>query len=172
MVTGRLPFSGDSVTDTVGAVLHKEPEWDGVPAGVQPLLQRCLEKDPDRRLQSMAESAGVARPAALASSPRARRAGWLAAAAALFAAAAAAVSIVHFSERQRALNPVRFQIPAPSQSMFDGYFAVSPDGRQVAFAAADPRGREASGSIRSIRDVSSADVRRGHQHQFVHLVRR
>jgi eukaryotic-like serine/threonine-protein kinase len=55
MLTGRSPFAAESLADTVGAVLYKEPQWDDVPERVQPLLRRCLEKDPARRLRTMAD---------------------------------------------------------------------------------------------------------------------
>ena len=78
----------------------------------------------------------------LADSPRRRgaQAGWRPPPP-LCATAAVGLSTVHFGERQPAVYPVRFQIPAPPQSIFDGYFVVSPDGRHVAFAAADPAGQ-------------------------------
>jgi serine/threonine protein kinase len=43
MVTGRKPFGGDHVGDVLAAVIKDEPSWDGVPAQLRRLLQRCLE---------------------------------------------------------------------------------------------------------------------------------
>ena len=45
MLTGRRPFGGETVTDTLAAILHLEPDWSRVPAGVERLLRRCLEKN-------------------------------------------------------------------------------------------------------------------------------
>src|SRR5437867_3860508 len=53
MVTGRGMFQGETVSDTLAAVLTKEPEWERAPAKVQRLLKRCLEKDPQRRLHDI-----------------------------------------------------------------------------------------------------------------------
>src|SRR5436190_7205129 len=50
MLTGKQPFIGETVSDTLAAVLRAEPQWDTVPAGVRRLVQRCLEKNPKRRL--------------------------------------------------------------------------------------------------------------------------
>ena len=59
MLTGRVAFSGDTVSDTIAAVLGSEPAWDalpdGTPANVRLLLQRCLDKDPKRRLRDLGD---------------------------------------------------------------------------------------------------------------------
>jgi serine/threonine protein kinase len=49
MLAGRRAFDGDSVSDTIAAVLRGDPDWSamsGVPPPVQRLLRRCLQKDP------------------------------------------------------------------------------------------------------------------------------
>ena len=59
MLTGRVAFKGGTVSDTIAAVLGSEPEWDalpdGTPASVRLLLQRCLDKDPKRRLRDLGD---------------------------------------------------------------------------------------------------------------------
>lgn len=53
MLAGRSAFGGETVSDTIAAVLRAEPEWSRLgtraPAGVVRVLRRCLEKDPERR---------------------------------------------------------------------------------------------------------------------------
>jgi eukaryotic-like serine/threonine-protein kinase len=58
MLTGRFAFAGATVPDTIVAVLEREPDWTplSVPAGLRRLLQRCLEKDPNRRLHDIADA--------------------------------------------------------------------------------------------------------------------
>src|SRR5690349_16526596 len=56
MLTGKQPFLGETVSDTLAAVLRAEPQWDTVPAQVRRLVQRCLEKNPKRRLQAIGEA--------------------------------------------------------------------------------------------------------------------
>src|SRR5262245_33914183 len=56
MLTGRRLFDGESVTDTLAAVLSKEPDWNGVPVKAQPLLRSCLDKDPKRRLRDIGDA--------------------------------------------------------------------------------------------------------------------
>ena len=47
MLTGGRPFTGDSMTDTLAAIVSQEPDWRRVPARAERLIRRCLEKDPD-----------------------------------------------------------------------------------------------------------------------------
>ncbi len=56
MLTGRRLFEGESVSDTVAAVLTKEPDWDRTPPKVQRLLRSCLEKDPRLRLRDIGDA--------------------------------------------------------------------------------------------------------------------
>src|SRR5712692_2143921 len=56
MLTGRQLFQGDTISDTLAAVLRQEPEWDRVPAKVRRLLKSCLEKDPKRRLRDIGDA--------------------------------------------------------------------------------------------------------------------
>lgn len=60
MITGRRPFRGETATETLAAILKSEPDWGELPPAVDPgvrrLLHRCLQKDPSRRLQSIADA--------------------------------------------------------------------------------------------------------------------
>ena len=60
MLTGKMPFQGETVSDTLAAVIRAEPDWtllsSGVPRGIRTLLLRCLNKDPRQRLQSIGEA--------------------------------------------------------------------------------------------------------------------
>jgi serine/threonine protein kinase len=53
MLTGRTLFQKTAVSDTLAAVLRDSPGLDRVPAKMQRLLTRCLEKDPKRRLRDL-----------------------------------------------------------------------------------------------------------------------
>jgi len=60
MITGRAVFERPGVTETLAAVLEREPDWSNLPAttpaGVQRLLRRCLEKEPKRRLRDIGDA--------------------------------------------------------------------------------------------------------------------
>jgi len=60
MLTGKMAFRGDSVTDTLTAVIKSEPDWSQLPAvtpqHVRVLLRRCLQKDARRRLQAIGDA--------------------------------------------------------------------------------------------------------------------
>jgi serine/threonine-protein kinase len=56
MLTGRRLFQGETISDTLVAVLAKEPEWERVPEKAQRLLKSCLEKDPKRRLRDIVDA--------------------------------------------------------------------------------------------------------------------
>ena len=49
-------FGAETVTDTLAAVLTREPEWTRVPARARRLLRRCLERDPKRRLRDIGDA--------------------------------------------------------------------------------------------------------------------
>ncbi len=60
MLTGRRAFDGETVSDTLAAVLTKDADWNAFPAGTptkaRDLLQRCLEKDPKRRMRDIGDA--------------------------------------------------------------------------------------------------------------------
>jgi Tol biopolymer transport system component len=60
MVTGQPVFGGETVSDTISAILTAEPAWTRVPAGtpasIRRVLRRCLEKDLVRRLHDIADA--------------------------------------------------------------------------------------------------------------------
>jgi hypothetical protein len=60
MLTGRQLFGGETVTDTLAAVVTKNPDLDLLPAETPPhirrLLERCLRKDPKTRLRDIGEA--------------------------------------------------------------------------------------------------------------------
>ncbi|MGH9811936.1 MAG: protein kinase domain-containing protein [Candidatus Acidiferrales bacterium] len=60
LLTARGPFGGDTVSDCIGAILHREPDWallpPETPSRVRQLLRRCLEKDFKRRLRDIGDA--------------------------------------------------------------------------------------------------------------------
>jgi serine/threonine protein kinase len=77
-LTGKRAFPGETVTETLAAILRGEPDWQALPEttppGIRMLLRRCLENDMSRRFRDAAavriqiEEAKTA-PFALAAGP-------------------------------------------------------------------------------------------------------
>ena len=155
MLTGRKAFAqGETVSDTLAGILAREPDWNALPADTPPrvraLLERCLRKDPSRRLQdvgnarieleelhSEAEASAVAAstPAAPASRRRERL---LAAAAAIFFVATAALGAGLLLAPAPDVRVQRFEAVLPNNLAADGGLYLSPDGLKVAYITSRP----------------------------------
>jgi serine/threonine protein kinase len=59
MLSGRRAFEGATITDTIAHVLEREPDWTQLPSatppGIRRLLDRCLRKEPQKRLRDIAD---------------------------------------------------------------------------------------------------------------------
>jgi Tol biopolymer transport system component len=158
MLTGRMAFRGDTATDILVSVIKDEPDWSHFPAAtpvrVRILVQRCLQKDPKQRLRDIGDArialdevlSGVPELPSVGAAPvDARLLGralqW--GVAALLLITLAPIAFIHFREKPPApAETSRFEIPLPRKAALatDGAFSVSPDGRQLAFAATGPDG--------------------------------
>ena len=53
LLTGKRAFEGETITETIAAVLKSEPTWDALPGNtpwrIKELLEDCLQKDPHDR---------------------------------------------------------------------------------------------------------------------------
>ena len=60
MLTGRVPFDGETASDTIGRILEREPDWSALPAAtpvaIRRLLLRCLVKDARQRLRDIGDA--------------------------------------------------------------------------------------------------------------------
>ena len=167
MLTGRTAFAGDTISDTIAAILEREPDWSALPATtpttIRRLLQRCLEKDLNRRLHDIADarieiedaSREPSGSAVEADSAERERPAW-ATPRAVMALAAAGVVLVAFGAAEGvrwwpgrvtppASSPARLMITLPAaQALEKGRFppvALSPDGKLLVYAAAVNGGR-------------------------------
>ncbi len=61
MLTGHLPFEGETATEILARIIEREPDWEvlpqDTPANILVLLRRCLEKKPHRRLRDIGDAA-------------------------------------------------------------------------------------------------------------------
>jgi eukaryotic-like serine/threonine-protein kinase len=147
MLTGRLPFAGEGISEIVAAIIKDEIAWGALPADVPPsvrrLLRHCLEKDPKRRLSSIADARfdleelqdGSPAPA------RHRRAAWpFVLAAGLAGAVLGALGVYGLRQPDASELPViRAVLPLEDLAASrligkdDATMALSPDGRLLAF---------------------------------------
>ena len=160
-LTGRRLYGGETLSDTLAAVLLKEPELDGLPGDTPPdirrLLRRCLVKDAQQRLRDIGDARIVmdeclanpgAEEAEVKTGPFDKKPVVWIGAASLLAIVLAALAWVHFRENPAELPVLRLPLGPPDGAAFGhnfglvSAFAVSPDGRRVAFVAQSAGGKD------------------------------
>jgi len=141
MLARRRPFGRATIPETIEAILEGHPDWQElpatVPAGIRRVLRRCLEPDPTRRLHHIADARIEIEDAAAngavdepPASRGSRQLEWLLAGlAAVFAIGFA----VLFLRPIPGAPDVRI-VDITTTWTFDPLsFALSPDGRRLAF---------------------------------------
>ena len=170
MLTGRQAFHGETITDVLAAVVKTEPEWTALPgatpATIARLIQRCVNKDPRRRMQAIGDAriaiedvlAGtVEEPLERLVYPGARRWGVFASVAAGIVVLAAALGFTLAelrNGRTRSIEPVNLSIALPQGQSVSvqqtAALAISSDGRRVVY-----RGSGTNGQQLYLRDLDS-----------------
>ncbi|MDP3716573.1 MAG: protein kinase [Acidobacteriota bacterium] len=170
MLSGRRPFGGETLSDTIAGILTRDPDWEALPpdlpANIHVLLRRSLEKDSKRRLRDIGDARielDDARGAPAGHVPQeqptavTRRTAIAAVAGA--AAGAAATGLLAVSRYRNDATPRklgRFAIPLPGASVitvgFNKRVAISPDGTYLACNPV-PQGNAANIFIRSKGDL-------------------
>src|SRR5262245_17099488 len=144
MVSGRHPFAGDGSADVIVGVLSKEPDWSVVPRPVLRLIQACLEKDPKTRLRDLADGWRLldetSPPSTVSTGSGVRRRTAIAASLTFVAGALSASALLlgwrPFAEPRAEVQRAQLELTPPDGMSFRDPFAVSPDGRRIAFAVA------------------------------------
>jgi len=155
-LTGVQIFRGETVSDSLAAILRKDPDWSALPADTPPLLRllvrRCLTRDPGKRLQDAGDARveleqvledpggsalGIISSGATAEATERGRP-WLP-----WALAAVAVAAAGFFALRGVADPTgppishRLMIPVPGHTEFGDFRSappvLSPDGRTVVF---------------------------------------
>jgi eukaryotic-like serine/threonine-protein kinase len=146
MLTGKQPFAGETVSDTLAGVLKTEPDCGAIPAPLRRLVRRCLDKNPKRRLGDIGEARAVIedvlsgsadeQPASAAKAGRVSKALRFAPWALSFALllTTLVISWVHFRQAPPSERVLHASITLPAKA-FVNSFALSPDGRYLALAA-------------------------------------
>jgi Tol biopolymer transport system component/predicted Ser/Thr protein kinase len=143
LATGKPLFKGDDISEVLASVLRDQPDMAAVPPQLAPLIRRCLEKNPRLRLRDIADAPTLLDLPAIAASlpqPSSEGRGWLPWTVAAVLGAAAATFATLWLQPDPLPVVTRFQIHAPpGMTLALGTPAVSPDGRTVAFVAADAK---------------------------------
>ena len=144
LLVGKRLFVGETVTDTLAAVIEREPDWQKVSPHLQRLLQSCLKKDPKERLHDIADAKlliGDQRQEVVNAVSPPSKAGLAWTVAGLCLLAALGIAFLHFRERAPAADTIRFQMSVPQESSaLSLYLALSPDGRKLVVTANEPDG--------------------------------
>ena len=167
MIAGVNPFTGETVHDTLGAVLHGHPDFGrlppGTPRAVRHVIERCLQRDKAQRYHDLGDARlDLIDPALEAESgpvvPLRRRspallwAGWIAA-----AMAACALVWVTVGRTPAAPPVVHTAVIAP-EGVAIGDFLMAPDGSRITMMGSPTVvGPEAQAQIRSlyVRDLAA-----------------
>jgi Tol biopolymer transport system component len=175
MLAGRQAFFGETVSDTLAAILRAEPDWTLLPKDTPPsvvrLLRRCLEKDPKQRLRDVGEARivleralrgepGDEAVAPAAAAPAGRRRAWLPWA---IVGVLAVVAVTAMTRSRKAVETgsplVQLSLPLPEDASLSlrGQHpappAISPDGKRVVFGIS-----EQGGAILYVRALDSPEA--------------
>jgi serine/threonine protein kinase len=159
MITGRKAFTGKSRVSLIGAILKDDPPAISTiqpmsPPALDHVVKTCLAKDPDERWQTahdlMQELKWVADSGSQAGTGAAtvgrgrnrERLAWIVATAILLLALLTTLPFVitHLREPPVDTRAFRLSIPAPNLTVYSS-FAISPDGRRLAFTGTDSSGK-------------------------------
>jgi len=160
MLSGKRAFDGEDIAETIGAIIHKEPDWaalsSSAPPAVVNAIKRCLTRDPRQRLRDVGdvqlaldgvfESQITGAGGATASGPSgasSRTALWVGAAAVVAASLAFALARWAPWKTSAPAPAVRLEVDLGADVSIDTgtgpAVALSPDGTTLAFVTANPR---------------------------------
>lgn len=146
MLTALPCFRGETVTDVLTSIIHKEPDFEKLgdtPSPVRRLLKRCLQKDPAHRLQHIGDArleiedalAGT-EETVTAAAPAKRSSdwpGWLVGGlVGLLLGVGAVTWLLPSSEEAAKVPPVRFSVEVPGEEGVHNP-TLSPNGRWLAY---------------------------------------
>jgi serine/threonine protein kinase len=146
MVTGRRPFTGDSLLSVLSKILKEDPTPPGqlaaaIPQELEKTILRCLRKDPARRYQTMADLKVALQDLAESGSgkqvqggPLWRRWAWAALLPVLLVASFLGWRAWRAPESTEPLRAV----PLTTLPGVETYPSFSPDGNHVAFTGPGP----------------------------------
>ena len=168
-LTGASPFVGETVSDSIAAILQAEVDFDRLPAAtprsVRRVLRRCLERDKDRRFRDIGDvglelvEASEGRddepaPTTAVGGRGRTKLAWVVAAGALLALVAT-VTWIGLQPRDEPMRLVTDIVPEDPKAVVSaraGPPAISPDGARLAIVV-----ERASEMSLIVRDLSTGD---------------
>lgn len=173
MLSGRRAFAGETPADTMSAILRGDPpEIDagrlGVPAAVERVVRRCLEKQPAERFQSARDLAFALQAMSVGSGARLEAAAdvpwwrrrWALIGAALLMGAALGAAATQLVPRPVADEPLSARFTIPAGLGLPPWVAVSPNGRTITWAAVALSDNTNRSWIRGLTDSNSRILQR------------
>ena len=149
LLTGKRTFEGETITETLGAIIHKEPDWgflpESTPSIIQVLLRQCLQKDPSARLRDIGDFRALSDATAIKpvqgispdhQPPWKRAIPWSIAVVVVIVG----VSITLWDSEEPVSLPLStFAINPPSEAPLADFpgldLVISPDGRRIVYVA-------------------------------------
>jgi serine/threonine protein kinase len=145
-LTGKKAFEGETVTETLAAVIRGEPEWEAlpttVPTSIRTLLKRCLYKDRHNRLPHMGsvrlEIDEVDTSAALPVSMSWKAHIWRERIAWIVVGLVVITILLNWNSKQQeevivSYPSIHLELPLPDQLFTIELSELSPDGRNIAY---------------------------------------
>jgi hypothetical protein len=174
-LTGTRTFKGDTATEVIAGIVEREPDWmllqrANVPANVDQLIRRCLQKDPRGRLRSMGDArieleetlAGKIPATLPTGAPRSMRTLIAAAAALVLVATGAAAWVWSQTTSGAAPSVVRFTIDVPQGQFFrptwNPQIGFSRDGNVLAYSHVGPGMSSARTYLRRLDEIESHTI--------------
>jgi Tol biopolymer transport system component len=161
LLTGKRLFAGEDVTETLASVVKDQPDFSQVPAKFRRLLERCLEKNPKKRLRDIGDAEMLLESAHEVTSKAAIPPPWMSAKvawgiAAVFLVLAASLAFLQLRQKPPAgAAPVRFEFTSPGNGLVS-FLAMSPDGTKLALIVQGADGQPAAW----IRSLDSVEMRK------------
>ena len=178
MLTGKRAFTGPTTSDVLAAILQGTPDWSALPPATPPaiarLVRRCLEREPKARLHDIGDARleiedaeralrGEHPADAQAAAPRPARATSVAPQRPRMGGDdrrrdAGAGRLPLLPRREDPRQEVRLQLSPPTGMRFVSVPAVSPDGRQMVFAAVPDAGGAARLWLRPLAAAAATEL--------------
>jgi serine/threonine protein kinase len=157
MLTGKRAFKRSTSAETMTAILNEDPPGisqiaRSTPPGLQRVVHRCLEKNPEQRFQSASDLAfalealsdsGVSSVVAIEAPDERRRSKGLAWLVGLVAILAVAMATYYIATRHERVPFEHYSLQRVIDSKHVKSIAISPDGVYLAAVVSDANGRQA-----------------------------